>query len=257
VIGNSIHAYLRAAGQASRPTVRTGPFLALLHPTSPNPFLNYAIPDDDAEPTAAEAAALQDVFREHQRIPRVEYVHEAAPGVCARLVATGFVLERALPVLTCHADSLIALPAPDGFEVGLAETLDDHLGALIVGHEAYAAAGPPPGLADAERRMAFASEGGLVVLARELATGEPAASAICEPPHDGVTELAAVGTRAAFRRRGLAGAVTSRLAIAAARVGGHDLWLTPESPQAERVYGHIGFERCGLRVFDLRALPET
>jgi hypothetical protein len=57
VTGSSIHAYLRAAGEASRTTVRTGPFLALLHPTSSNPFLNYAIPDDAAEPTAAEATA--------------------------------------------------------------------------------------------------------------------------------------------------------------------------------------------------------
>jgi predicted GNAT family acetyltransferase len=252
VIASSIHAYLRAAGQASRPTVRTGPFLALLHTTSSNPFLNYAIPDDDAEPTAAEAAALAEVFREHQRVPRLEYVHQAAPGVRARLLAAGFALEREVPVLTCDADSLTVLPAPDGFEVGLAETIDDHLGALIVGHEAYADTGPPPGIADAERRLAFAGEGGLVVLARELASREPAASAVCEPPYDGVTELAAVGTRAAFRRRGLAGAVTSRLAVAAARAGGRELWLTPESPAAENIYGRIGFRRCGLTVLDLR-----
>jgi predicted GNAT family acetyltransferase len=252
VIASSIHAYLRAAGQASRPTVRTGPFLALLHPNSSNPFLNYAIPDDDAEPTAAEATALGDVFRAHDRVPRLEYVHEAAPGVSARLVAAGYVLVRELPVLACAADALTPTPPPEGFEVGLAETIDDHLGALLVGHEAYAENGPLPGLADAERRMSFALEGGLVVLARALATGEPAASAVCEPPYDGVTELAAVGTRAAFRRRGLAGAVTSRLAVAVARAGGRDLWLTPESPEAERIYGRIGFQRCGLTVVDVR-----
>jgi predicted GNAT family acetyltransferase len=61
-----------------------------------------------------------------------------------------------------------------------------------------------------------------------------------------------VGTRAAFRRRGLAGAVTSRLAVAVAGVGGRELWLTPESPDAERVYGRIGFHRRGLTVVDLR-----
>jgi predicted GNAT family acetyltransferase len=232
--------------------VRSGPFLALLHPTSANPFLNYAIPDDGAEPTAAEATALVDVFRQHQRVPRLEYVGEPAPSVCARMVAAGFVLERELPVLICGADSLTATPAPDGFEIGLAETSADHLGALIVGHESYADTGPPPALADAERRVAFAAEGGLVILARELGSGEPAASAMCEPPYDGVTELSSVGTRAAFRLRGLAGAVTSRLAVAAARAGGRELWLTPESPEAERVYGRIGFRRCGLMVVDLR-----
>jgi hypothetical protein len=72
-----MNAYLRAAGQASRTTVRTGPFL-----------------DDDAEPTAAEAVRLADVFRAHDRVPRLEYVHEAAPGVSARVVAAGFELVR-------------------------------------------------------------------------------------------------------------------------------------------------------------------
>jgi hypothetical protein len=252
VIASSIHAYLRAAGQASRQTVRTGPFLALVHPNSSNPFLNYAIPDDDAEPTAADAATLADVFRAHDRVPRLEYVHEAAPGVRTRVTAAGFALVRELPVLTCAADGLTPLPAPEGFEVGLAETIDDHHGALLVGHEAYAETGPPPGLAEAESRLSFAREGGLVVLAHALATGEPAASAVCEPPYDGVTELAAVGTRAAFRRRGLAGAVTSRLAVAVARAGGREMWLTPESEEAERIYGRIGFQRCGLTVVDLR-----
>ena len=123
-------------------------------------------------------------------------------------MAAGFALVREVPVLTCDADALTPLPAPDGFEVGLAETIDDHLGTLLVGHEAYAETGPPPGPVDAEQRMAFAREGGLVVLAR-ASGGEPAASAVCEPPYDGVTELAAVGTRTAFRRRGLTGAVTS------------------------------------------------
>jgi hypothetical protein len=232
--------------------VRTGPFLALLHPASSNPFLNYAIPDDDAEPTSEEAAALAEVFRAHDRVPRLEYIHEAARGVSARVVASGFALVRELPVLTCVADALTPLPAPDGFQVGLAETIDDHLGALLVGHEAYADTGPPPGLVDAERRVAFAREGGLVVLARALADGAPAASAMCEPPYDGVTELAAVGTRDTFRRRGLAAAVTSRLAVAVAGAGGRELWLTPESPEAERIYGRIGFQRCGLTLVDLR-----
>jgi predicted GNAT family acetyltransferase len=252
VTGSSIHAFLRAAGQASRPSVRTGPFLALLHPTSSNPFLNYAIPDDGAEPTTDGATALADVFRENGRVPRLEYIHEDAPAVCARLVAAGFTLQRELPVLTCAADTLTPLPVPDGFDVGLAETIDDHLGALLVGHEAYADTGPPPGMVDAQRRVTFARDGGLVVLARATVDGEPAAAAMCERTHDGITELAAVGTRDRFRRRGLAGAVTSRLAVAVAQVGGRHLWLTPESPEAERIYGRIGFQRCGLTVFDIR-----
>lgn len=252
MIASSIHAYLRAAGQASRPSVRTGPFLALLHPRSSNPFLNYAIPDDDAEPTAADAAALAQVFREHDRTPRLEYVHQAAPAVRERLVSAGFVFERELPVLMATPDDLTPVPAPVGFSVGVADTIDDHLGALIVGHEAYEDTDPPPDVAAAERRQVFGREGGFVVLARSLDDGEPAASAGCEPPYDGVTELSAVGTRPAYRRRGLAGAVTSRLAVEVARAGGRHLWLTPESIDAERVYGRLGFHRCGLDVYDVR-----
>jgi predicted GNAT family acetyltransferase len=232
--------------------VRTGPFLALLHSTSPNPFLNYAIPDDDAEPTATDAAALARVFREHDRIPRLEYVHQAAPAVRERMTSAGFGFERELPVLVCTPDDLTPVPAPEGFSVVVADTIDDHLGALIVGHEAYEDTDPPPDIAAAERRLLFGREGGFVVLARSLADGEPAASAVCEPPYDGVTELAAVGTRAAYRRHGLAGAVTSRLAVEVARAGGRHLWLTPESVDAERIYGRLGFRRCGLDVYDVR-----
>src|SRR5579872_5619704 len=51
---------------------RTGPFSVLFSPGKRSPYFNYAIPDDDARPTAAEVAALEQAFRIRERRPRLE-----------------------------------------------------------------------------------------------------------------------------------------------------------------------------------------
>ena len=58
----AVQACLRAAIEA-RTTV-VGPFLALLNPTSDNPFLNYAVPVDGEAPTADDVASLIDALTE-------------------------------------------------------------------------------------------------------------------------------------------------------------------------------------------------
>ena len=70
-----IQANLRAT-IADRSTL-VGPFLVLINAGSDNPFRNYAVPVDGAEPTEADVATLIRYFATRDRLPRLEYVRPA------------------------------------------------------------------------------------------------------------------------------------------------------------------------------------
>lgn len=81
------HARSRAlrAGQHAR----SGPFVLRFDPRWASPYVNYAIPDDGAAPTAAEVDALVQAFRERDRRPRLEYLPGCAPQAEPALLAAG------------------------------------------------------------------------------------------------------------------------------------------------------------------------
>jgi GNAT superfamily N-acetyltransferase len=86
---------------------------------------------------------------------------------------------------------------------------------------------------------------GLWVLARDAATGEPAGAGAGTAVIGGSTELAGLGVREPYRRRGIAAAITwelSRLAVAA---GVTTAFLTPGDDGAERVYARVGYRGIG------------
>ena len=71
---------------------------------------------------------------------------------------------------------------------------------------------------------------------------------MCTPPADEVTELAGIGVQAAYRRRGIAGALTARLAEQAFAAGVTTAFLTPGDDGAGRVYERAGFEPRSLML---------
>jgi len=83
---------------------------------------------------------------------------------------------------------------------------------------------------------------GIVAAARDTASGAVVAGGVATPPIDGISEIAGIGTIAAFRQRGAASAVTALLAREALARGTSLLWLTPGSKDAERIYARAGFE---------------
>src|SRR5207253_2802441 len=155
------------------------------------------------------------------------------------LLAAGFGVERRTPLMTRATD---ATPAdPDGIEFVLADSDAELRDAAGVQWEAYEESGPmPERAADGLRRTLEA--GGIVMLARDVATREPAGAGLCTGPHDRTTELAAVGVGKAFRRRGIAAALASRLATAAIARGIDNVFLMAEGVPEARIYGRAGFE---------------
>jgi ribosomal protein S18 acetylase RimI-like enzyme len=241
-IDRRVQAHLRAAARRARAVEQVGPFLASFDHDSDNPFLNYAIPDDHAEPTPDDVAALISAYRARNLRPRLEYCPAAATAVEPALVAGGFVAERRVPLMVCRPEDLVSPPPPDGVELLVPSTADERLGLLQVQHEAY----DDPhevGPADADRLGRALAAGSLAVLARVTATGEPIGAGTCPAPDGGLSEVAGIAVRERFRRRGVAAAVTARLTQELFAGGGDVAFLTPEGPPEERIYTRLGYAR--------------
>lgn len=100
-----IQSYLRIAASQQRDTEQIGSFLATFSRSNDNPFLNHAIPDDNATPSPADVAALIVAYEKRSRKPRLEYVAQLAPAVEGVLIDVGFRVEGYLPLMTCtHGD---------------------------------------------------------------------------------------------------------------------------------------------------------
>src|SRR3954447_11057305 len=106
--------YLRGTAARGREVVRAGPFTAYLDRSDALRFLNYAIPDEGAAPTAKDAAELARAFAARDRLPRLEYVEDEAPGLAAALEAAGYAREATLDLMTCTPATLREPPPPDG-----------------------------------------------------------------------------------------------------------------------------------------------
>jgi len=242
-----IQAYLRTAAARDRDVERIGPFTATFTRHSRNLYINYAIPDDGASPTADDVAALVDAFERHERVPRLEYLPGLAPDVEPALLAAGFTVEDRLPLMECPPGGAVEQPVPEGFELLRPTTDEEHLAVLSTQREAF---GDEPPTADdlvGARRQDDA--GGITFLARDRASGDPAGAGACTPLSDGFTEVVGVAVREKYRRRGLGGVVTLHLTLAAHEAGAHTVFLTPAGDAQERVYARVGYRRIDSVLF--------
>jgi ribosomal protein S18 acetylase RimI-like enzyme len=232
---------------------RVGPFLLTYDPDTDNPGRNYAIPDDGARPTAADVDALCERFAQLGRLPRLEYL-APAPAVDAALRAAGFAFDHAFPVLISEPDRVVPPPVPAGVTVRAAGSDADLRGAADVAHVAY---GGPPGPtpdADVRRLRRTVDAGGGVAVA--LADGAYVGSGLFVPPSGGLTEIAAVGVLAGYRRRGIASAVSHRLTADALAAGARP-FLQAEGESEARLYERLGYRRVSVLVAPARSGART
>lgn len=234
----AIQRYLRASAARGRDVERIGPFTATFDRGSEHPYLSYAIPDDGARPSAEHVAALREAYERRRRVPRLEFLPAAAPDAESALLAGGFAVEARLPLMTCAPDEAVALAPPDGVELVLPRT---DAGLAAGGAVSDAAFGDAPRSPEEQVRRGrdLIAAGGVTVLAR--VAGDAVGWGGCTPPRDGVTELVGIAVAAQHRRRGVAGALTARLAAEAFRRGVYTAFLTPGDDGAGRVYARAGF----------------
>jgi hypothetical protein len=202
--------------------VATGGFVAGFDPATTSPFINYATPLPGAEPTAADVAALVAAFRSRGLTPRLEFAPDSAPAVEPALRAAGFGTEAVHTYLVCTPGTL-TVPPPSGAGFAVA----------------VPTAEPEYTAIDAALAEAFTGE----------SAASPEGAASCSPPAVGTAEVAGIGTRPAFRRRGVGAAVTSAVAAAMFEQGAASVWLEFSGDDSRRVYERLGFTPQGTRLY--------
>jgi ribosomal protein S18 acetylase RimI-like enzyme len=82
----AIMAFIRESRRA-HDLPRVGAFALLFTAATRLRFLNYAIPDDGADPDDSEVQALVKAFEMAERVPPVEFLPSVAPALESRLIA--------------------------------------------------------------------------------------------------------------------------------------------------------------------------
>jgi ribosomal protein S18 acetylase RimI-like enzyme len=235
-----IQAAIRADATRSREVERIGPFVATFTPGSRNPYLNYAIPEADGEPTGGDVAALVEAFARRGHAPRLEYVPSLAPAVEPALLEAGFVVEGRCCAGCRPPSSRLggsASPYASFCAVAAARTSSRVTPTRTSIASGTTLSGRPS--------HTISAAGGVLVVATEAATGEPAGGGACTPPHEGATELTSIGVRPAHRRRGVAGAMVALLAQTMLDRGVDLVFLMAAGEAEARIYARIGFTRIG------------
>lgn len=252
-----IQAQMRAVARRQYEAVRVPPFTLFFHATDPLPYFNYAIPDGPGGAPgdlAAPLARLEAEFHARRRLPRFEYVEACAPGLGEALEAHGFALESRAQLMVCPRGKERTAPAVSGLEVSTldAETSPEEFVVFLdVQRRAF---GLPSGGTPSEDEALNLRESlgdGFAFLGR--IEDEPVATAMIQPPHDGLTELVGVSTLETFRRRGIGGFLSCAAVRTALRCGSSLVFLSAADARAGRVYEAAGFSPAGHSLFYRRA----
>jgi len=231
--------FLRATAAPGREVVAVPPFTAYFTADDSLKYLNYAIPDGDVEPEPEQVERLRDAFRSRERLPRLEWIEEAAPRVASALAAAGMEEELRTPLMSCSPEELVE-PSADVPDLAVSALGPQEL-REAVNIQRVAFGGQP---LEPNEEPKAPSGGG--VLAR---SGDTAASAAAwTPVVDGFSEIVGVATADEWRGRGLAGVVTAAAARAAFAAGAGVCILSPGNETAQRVYARAGFRRVATML---------
>ena len=172
-----------------------------------------------------------------------------AGGVEAALAAAGFTVELRTPVMVSGPGIVLTPRAPAGITVRVAAGDADLHAAAAVQHEAYEVP-HPPSPRDIERLARMVQRGGVVSVAVDDASGQIVGSGLVDVTGPGAStgELAAVAVRAAFRRRGIASALSAHLARTAHSQAISLVFLEAE-PAEERIYRRTGFVEVTTKIW--------
>lgn len=246
--------YYDTAPRAMCDVEEVGPFTLFL---SHGGFPFYARPrlggSDPIRPQ--DVTAVRDRQVELGVPESIEWVHQSTPSLLGAARAAGMHVAEC-PLLVLAQDP----PEPDpAAAVRVLSADDPDLGlvraAIDVG---FANAGTARGtasvaerdervdaVADAVERVAALIAADLSVLVGAFDTDAGPVGGGSHNPRGDVTEVVGVGVLPAYRRRGLAAAITARLARNALDGGVRTVFCSAEDEDVARVYGSVGFRRVG------------
>lgn len=189
----------------------------------------------------------------------LEWVYQCAPSLARAAVAAGLdVVEH--PLLALHPEAFVSAAAPAGATVQIAESDRQTLmSARAVADIAFSTPGTQVGEPGAEARDfrtptvgtaradALVERGrrGVTVTAVALGPDGLPVSSGQHQPVGSCSEIVAVATLPAFRRRGLASAVTSALVENAFDNRVDMIFLMAQNNEVARIYERLGFRVIG------------
>ena len=246
--------YYDTAPRATCDTEELGP-LTLFLPRSGFPY--YARPRLGlaGEVTAADVTAVLARQRELD-VPRaVEWVHDTTPSLLAAAREAGMTVEEC-PLLVLEQEppepdpaAGVRIVAADDPELGLVRaainvgfgTSGTSIGeASVAERDADARAHP-----ETAERIAALITAGWGILAGAFDAEVGAVGGGSHNPRADVTEIVGVGVLPAYRRRGLAAAITARLARHALDNGVRTVFCSAQDAAVAHVYETVGFRRVG------------
>ncbi|WP_225768149.1 GNAT family N-acetyltransferase [Inquilinus sp. Marseille-Q2685] len=233
-----------AAATEGRQRADIGPFALFVSDASDDPIQSFAVPVAPAPDWRPAVAELQQAFDAAGRRFRVEFFRELHPALSPTLYAMGYEREMEAPLMVLHRDAY--RPGSDDPARLLAAEDEAAIdGLMLVQREAFDQPLDDAGEADFRVRLRQGLTRGSRRAALARLDGVPAASGLLLIGGD-TAELAAVGTRPAFRRRGLAEAVCRRL-LEAYFAGDDLVWLSAAAG-AEPLYAKLGFRPVGTQL---------
>ncbi|MFG2716701.1 GNAT family N-acetyltransferase [Streptomyces sp. NPDC048416] len=216
------------------------------------------------------AAADVDAVRARQRAlgapEAFEWVAEVNPGLRAAVEESGLTVHEH-PLMVLDPEAPTPEPHPLVRVLGAADPLLH--AALVVPHLAFAAPGTgvgPAGPAELTAAIAArAGDGRAAQVGERIRAGRTAVAAAFEDglpfcsgmhnPVGPVTEIVAVGTLPAARRRGLGRAVTASLIADARDAGVATVFLSAGDADVARMYARLGFRPVGTALIAELAAP--
>ncbi|MDQ6937376.1 MAG: GNAT family N-acetyltransferase [Actinomycetota bacterium] len=262
-----IERYYDTAPRALADAHEVGPFTAFVARTG---WPYYARPrlgrPGDIHP--ADVTTVARWLSAHDQPVALEWTHEITPSLASAARSAGLVVHEH-PLLILERRQEVAPPADVSIHLLTADSpeLAAVAAVIAVGFETPGTAIGSTGATERDARVAGADDrlghrfgslidSGLLTLAGAVAAGEAVGGGSHSPRGD-VTELTGIATLPAWRRRGIATAVTAALVADAVAQGVHTVFLSADSDDVARVYSSVGFVRIATACAAEAAQPAS
>lgn len=246
-----IQAHLRLSALRNLEPLAIPPFTAFFAPDSNAQWNNYAIPDDSINQSSEGAitkslAHLIEAFEKRNCLARFEYLADFAPLLSTILEANGFQAEIPTLLMICDSGNFQYESRVPGLMIHqlLGDDIESDLQAFVtVQRRAFGDDDAEPATVD--EAMAFRQQYEANQLFLGRLHGEPVCTGTLQMPHQGVVELAGIGTLTAYRRQGIGTALTAHLVRAAIDQNMGVIYLTAADENAGRMYERVQFRPAG------------
>jgi ribosomal protein S18 acetylase RimI-like enzyme len=142
---------------------------------------------------------------------------------------------------------LVVPTVPAGVEIAAPASDDERAAMVAAQNEAFGAAFTSTA-EDVTRMRRTEDQGGVVMLARSPVHGVVGGGQ-ASPVNVGLSEVAGIAVRPAYRRRGVAGALTAAATERAFSGGAELAWLEASGDTSWRVYDRVGYPPAGQRLY--------